>query len=102
VEFGRIELGVGMQRWSSAESNWVWAWTGRILQAQTGQRWSSAGSNWVRGGVRQAQTGCGHAQVEFGRLELGVGVQVELQSRTGCGHVQVEFSRIELSVGMDR
>jgi hypothetical protein len=52
-QFDRIELGVGMDRWSSARSNWVWAWTG---------------------GVRQDRTGCGLAEVEFGRIELGLGM----------------------------
>ena len=35
-------------------------------------------SNWVwacRGGVRQPRTGCGHAEVGFDSLELGVGMQ---------------------------
>jgi hypothetical protein len=65
-----------------------------------------------RGGVRQARTGCGHVQVEFGSLELGVGMYRQSsagsnwvwayrggvwQDRTGCGHAEVEFSRIELS-----
>ena len=104
VEFGRIELGVGMRRWSSAGSNWVWA-------------------------VRQDRTGCGHAQVEFSRIELGVGMHrwssagsnwvwaftggvrpnwvwactggVQ-QDRTGCEHAEVEFGRIELGVSMHR
>ena len=53
------------------------------------------------GGVWQSRTGCGHAQVEFGSLELGVGMRRWIrQSRTGCGHGQVEFGRIELGVGM--
>jgi peptidyl-tRNA hydrolase len=30
VEFGRLKLGVGMYRWSSAVSNWVWVEFSRI------------------------------------------------------------------------
>jgi hypothetical protein len=40
VKFDSIELGVGMQRWSSIALNWVWA---------------------CRGGGWQPSTGCGHA-----------------------------------------
>jgi hypothetical protein len=88
-----------MDRWRSAGSNWVWACRGGVRQGVG----SLAGMNWVwacTGEVRQDRTGCGHAEVEFSRIELGVGMQ--RWSSTGCGHAEVEFGRIKLGVGMQR
>ena len=47
---------MGMQRWGSKALNWVWACR-------------------ARGGGSTALTGCGHAEVGFNSLELGVGMQ---------------------------
>ena len=36
VEFDRLELGVGMQRWSSKVSKWVRACRGGVRQCRSG------------------------------------------------------------------
>ena len=59
-------------------------------------------SLWVwacRGGVRQPGTGCGHAEVGFDSLELGVGLQ-----RWGSTALGVGMQRwgLTLGVGMQR
>ena len=75
VEFDSLELGLGMQGWSSTVSNWVWA---------------------CKGGVRQSRTGSGHAGGEFDSPVLGQGGEFDSRS----GHTGVEFDSLELGLGM--
>jgi hypothetical protein len=96
--FDSLELGVGIERWGSTASNW-------FRHAEVG----SSAWNWVwacRGEVRQPRTGCGHAEMGFDSLELGLSMQWwgstvvwacrggVRQPQTGCDHAEVKFDSL--------